>query len=319
MKGETREKGKEKEKIKRQKEKERIRGIKKKNSPPIIFLTDYGISDEYVGVVKCVILSINPEAKILDLTHDVKPYDIYHAIFILEKSVDYFPDRSIILCVVDPGVGGRRKPILGEAILKNQKKIFFVCPDNGLITPIVEKAKRMKTFEIDVQKVLEKTKKYVKLRLSSTFHGRDIFAPASALISLGIKIKEIGKEKIEPQTLEIPKPSYQREKIRGNVIHIDRFGNIITNIEEKPLKEFLDQYQNKIKIAIKRRRKTKNKKDSDNEGEIAIPFVSSYEDVRKGKLLAIIGSYGTLEISLREDNAARKLHIERFNEIWVIK
>jgi len=123
---------------------------------PIFFLTDYGTKDEYVGVVKSVILSINQDAKIIDITHEIPSQDIFSAAFIIDKILKYLPQKSIILAVVDPGVGGKRKAIIGESEIEFpegvKKKIFFVGPDNGIFTPILLQAKNYKVFEINEER-----------------------------------------------------------------------------------------------------------------------------------------------------------------------
>ncbi|MFZ8804932.1 MAG: SAM-dependent chlorinase/fluorinase, partial [Candidatus Calescibacterium sp.] len=192
---------------------EEKRKKEEENNIPIFFLTDYGTKDEYVGVVKSVILSINQDAKIIDITHEIPSQDIFSAAFIIDKILKYLPQKSIILAVVDPGVGGKRKAIIGESEIEFpegvKKKIFFVGPDNGIFTPILLQAKNYKVFEINEERVLEEAKSYgLFLEKSNTFHGRDIFAPACAFLSKNPEIiKEISlKEEVLPVRLELPKP-----------------------------------------------------------------------------------------------------------------
>jgi S-adenosylmethionine hydrolase len=304
----------------------------KEDNIPIFFLTDYGTKDEYVGVVKSVILSINQEAKIIDITHEIPPQDIFSAMFIIEKILKYLPQKSVILAVVDPGVGGKRKSIVGESEIEFEgikKNIFFVGPDNGIFTPILFRAKHYKVFEINTEKILEEAKKYgLFLEISNTFHGRDIFAPACALISKNPEnIRKISlQEEIIPEKLELPKLQIKlkdkREKeIIGHIIHIDRFGNIITNIP----KEYIDGYKIKkieiIKEATKKGKKIEKAetqvKKTGKRIKIKAHFVSSYDSVKKGEPLLIIGSYNTLEISIREENAEKKFGAKRFDLIKV--
>jgi S-adenosylmethionine hydrolase len=307
------------------------------NNIPIFFLTDYGTKDEYVGVVKSVILSINQDAKIIDITHEIPSQDIFSAAFIIDKILKYLPQKSIILAVIDPGVGGKRKSIVGESEIEFPKgvkrKIFFVGPDNGIFTPIFLQAKHYKVFEINAERILEEAKSYgLFLEKSNTFHGRDIFAPACALISKNPEIiKEISlKEEVLPVRLELPKPQIkiiedkEAEKERskgkeiiGHIIHIDKFGNLITNIP----KEYLEG--SRIKEIEILRAKFKEKKSqlrtnkSKKRIKIKAPLVSSYDSVKKGKPLLIIGSYNTLEISVRDGSAEKKFGAKRFDIVKI--
>jgi S-adenosylmethionine hydrolase len=315
---------------------------------PIFFLTDYGTKDEYVGVVKSVILSINQDAKIIDITHEIPSQDIFSAAFIIDKILKYLPQKSIILAVVDPGVGGKRKAIVGESEIKFpegvKKKIFFVGPDNGIFTPILLQAKNYKVFEINEERVLEEAKSYgLFLEKSNTFHGRDIFAPACAFLSKNPEIiKEISlKEEVLPVRLEIPKPqikiieykeaekeksketSKEKEKgkeikeIIGHIIHIDKFGNLITNIP----KEYLEGRRIKeieiLRVKLKEKKSQLGTNKSEKRIKVKAPLVSSYDSVKKGKPLLIIGSYNTLEISVRDGSAEKKFGAKRFDMVKI--
>jgi S-adenosylmethionine hydrolase len=306
---------------------------------PIFFLTDYGTKDEYVGVVKSVILSINQDAKIIDITHEIPPQDIFSAAFIIDKILKYLPQKSIILAVIDPGVGGKRKSIVGESEIEFPKgvkrKIFFVGPDNGIFTPIFLQAKHYKVFEINAERILEEAKSYgLFLEKSNTFHGRDIFAPACALISKNPEIiKEISlKEEVLPVKLELPKPqikiiedkeaekerSKEKEKeIIGHIIHIDKFGNIITNIP----KEYLEGSRIKeieiLRAKLKEKKSQLRTNKSEKRIKIKAPLVSSYDSVKKENPLLIIGSYNTLEISVRDGSAEKKFGAKRFDIVKI--
>jgi S-adenosylmethionine hydrolase len=310
---------------------------------PIFFLTDYGTKDEYVGVVKSVILSINQDAKIIDITHEIPSQDIFSAAFIIDKILKYLPQKSIILAVVDPGVGGKRKPIVGESEIEFpegvKKKIFFVGPDNGIFTPILLQAKNYKVFEINEKRILEEAKSYgLFLEKSNTFHGRDIFAPACAFLSKNPEIiKEISlKEEVLPIKLELPKPqiieykeaekeksketSKEKEKgkeIIGHIIHIDKFGNLITNIP----KEYLEGRRIKeieiLRVKLKEKKSQLETNKSEKRIKVKAPFVSSYDSVKKGKPLLIIGSYNTLEISVRDGSAEKNFGAKRFDMVKI--
>jgi S-adenosylmethionine hydrolase len=318
---------------------EKKRKKEEENNIPIFFLTDYGTKDEYVGVVKSVILSINQDAKIIDITHEIPSQDIFSAAFIIDKILKYLPQKSIILAVVDPGVGGKRKSIVGESEIEFPKgvkrKIFFVGPDNGIFTPIFLQAKHYKVFEINAERILEEAKSYgLFLEKSNTFHGRDIFAPACALVSKNPEIiKEISlKEEVLPVKLELPKPqikiiedkeaekerSKEKEKeIIGHIIHIDKFGNLITNIP----KEYLEGSRIKeieiLRAKLKEKKSQLRTNKSEKRIKIKAPFVSSYDSVEKEKPLLIIGSYNTLEISVRDGSAEKKFGAKRFDIVKV--
>jgi S-adenosylmethionine hydrolase len=320
---------------------EEKRKKEEENNIPIFFLTDYGTKDEYVGVVKSVILSINQDAKIIDITHEIPPQDIFSAVFIIDKILKYLPQKSIILAVIDPGVGGKRKSIVGESEIEFpkgvKKKIFFVGPDNGIFTPIFLQAKHYKVFEINAERILEEAKSYgLFLEKSNTFHGRDIFAPACALVSKNPEIiKEISlKEEVLPVKLELPKPqikiiedkeaekerSKEKEKgkeIIGHIIHIDKFGNLITNIP----KEYLEGSRIKeieiLRAKLKEKKSQLRTNKSEKRIKIKAPLVSSYDSVKKEKPLLIIGSYNTLEISVRDGSAEEKLGAKRFDIVKI--
>jgi hypothetical protein len=237
----------------------------------ITLATDFGLKDHYVGAMKGVILSINPDAILTDITHEIPPHSIFDAAFTLMNFYRYFPVGTIHVVVVDPGVGGKRKPIAVEA-----DGNFFVGPDNGVFTFVYRLSKRYRAYKIT-------DSKYVLSRISNTFHGRDIFAPAAAHLSLGVPVEDLGKKVGKPVTLEIKEPVVRGEEIIGEFIHVDSFGNLVTNIPSNLIK-------GKSKIHIGRR--------------VVEGVSKSYSDVSKGELLAIIGSSGFLEISMNQGRAS---------------
>ncbi len=240
----------------------------------ITFLSDFG--DYYPGIVKGVILSICPEVKIVDLTHNVKPFYIKQGAFLLYNAVSYF-NNAIHLAVVDPGVGGERKPIIIEC-----KDSYFVGPDNGLLAPAAELKGIKAVYEIDTSVCL----RYVK-EISKTFHARDIFAPAAALLAKGLEAKEIGHKIEDYVKLELF-PKVSGDSVVCEAVYIDRFGNIVTNLKAEYL-------ENKKFVQFKGKK---------------IPIVRYYEEVPEKHALAIIGSFNTLEISLREGSASKYFNIE---------
>lgn len=257
----------------------------------ISLLTDFGIDDNFVGVMKAVILNINPKVQIVDLCHNVKPQDIGEAAFLLMNSFKYFPKCAIHLVVVDPGVGSKRKKILVKT-----KNYYFIAPDNGVLSPALECE--------DVQGIIEITKEEYFLKpISDTFHGRDVFAPAAAYLSLGKKIDNFGKRIKSIKHLNIAKPRLLKNEIIGEVIYIDHFGNLITNITKNTFEEFTKDSDFKICI-----------------GNTVIKKIShSYREEKKENLLAVFGSFGNLEISIREGNAKESLSLDKGVQVQIIK
>lgn len=239
----------------------------------IILLTDFGNSP-YAGIMKGVIKSINPDVQIIDLYHAVKPQSIRESAFLLASCYSYFPARSIFVCVVDPGVGTKRNILLART-----KKYFFIAPDNGLISPVLKKEAQEKIISID-------NSKYFLKPVSNTFHGRDIFAPVAAHLSLGADISDFGTELKQVAELDPGKPKIKGNKLSGEIIFVDTFGNLVTNIPENILSKTA---KNRITILINKKKITGLK--------------NSYTAVRKGAPLAIIGSFGYLELSVRDGSA----------------
>jgi S-adenosylmethionine hydrolase len=237
----------------------------------VTLTTDFGIKDHYVGVMKGVMLSINPDILIIDITHQIPPQDILGGAFTLRNIYRYFPQGTIHVAVIDPGVGSGRKSIALEA-----DGSIFIGPDNGIFTFICRESKSAKVFEIS-------NSKYVLPNVSHTFHGRDIFAPAAAHISLGIPPEDLGKGVKNPMMISIKEPETRGDEIIGEFIYVDSFGNLISNIPSELIKPG-------FKIHV---------------GKRTINGISkSYADAQKGELTAIIGSSGLLEISVNQGRAS---------------
>ena len=253
---------------------------------PIALLTDFGLIDPYVGIVKGVILTISPNSPIIDLTHNVPAQDITQAAFMLGESYQYLPANSVIMAVVDPGVGTERRKIIVQT-----KKYLFVAPDNGLLTFPIKKEEDCHCFEI-------KNSKYFLKPTSATFHGRDIFAPVAAYLAQGEPPQAFGSEIKDPTLLSITEPEKKKGEISGQIIHIDNFGNLITNIPATELKEL----QNPL---IKIKGKT-------------IPLKNTYGNVPSGSLVALIGSANLLEIAVNQGNASQVLGAAIGDKVTVI-
>ena len=249
--------------------------------PVITLLTDFGLEDEYVGVMKGVILSISPGVGLVDITHNITRHDIRQAALTVNASFRYFPKGSIHVIVVDPGVGGKR----GALCLKHEGH-FFVAPDNGVLTNVVQDGRPEKICAITNQK-------YFLKPVSDTFHGRDIFAPAAAHLSKGVDMECLGQEipLCDIAKLEIPAPFVSAaNELVGTVILIDHFGNLVTNISQATLERFQGGSGSRdVVIRL---------------GRFKIQGVSkSYDSVKMDAPLAIFGSRNFLEISLNQGDA----------------
>lgn len=195
-------------------------------TPPVItLLTDFGLDDEYVGVLKGVILAEAPHAKIVDLSHAVEPQDIRHGALLLARSYRYFPAGTVHLVIVDPGVGSDRAILAGQT-----GSHLFVGPDNGVLTPLLQS-----TAEIQIHRVTNTTLQLATT--GSTFHGRDIMAPVAGRLAAGMALDRVGPATTRNQciTLTLPAVSKSRGRLTGEVIHIDRFGNLCTNISRRDI------------------------------------------------------------------------------------
>lgn len=237
----------------------------------ITLTTDFGNRDHYVGSMKGVIYTINPDVTITDITHGIPAHDVFSAAFALRSFIPYFPKETIHIVVVDPGVGSIRKPIALEADEK-----FFVGPDNGVFTYVILESESFRAYEIS-------NPKHFLSRVSFTFHGRDIFAPAAAHLSLGVSIGDLGKRLLNPFMLEIKEPDIGEKEIIGEVIYEDTFGNLITNIPGSMVDS-----NSRLSVC-----------------DILIAGVSkSYSEASEGELLAVIGSSGFLELSVNRGRAS---------------
>ena len=238
---------------------------------PIITLsTDFGPGSHYAGAMKGVILGINPEALIIDITHSIPEFDVLSGAITLGNFYSYFPEGAIHIAVVDPGVGSGRKPLALRA-----GGYFFIGPDNGLFSLIYKRSEETSIREIT-------NPEYMLRGVSSTFHGRDVFAPAAAHLSLGVNIKELGDEVSSLLTLEQHEPEVASGRVTGEVIHRDSFGNLLTNIPAELVKPGSQVYIGRLSLGTPR---------------------ESYQSVKKGELLSIICSSGYLEISVNRGSA----------------
>jgi len=247
----------------------------------VTLLSDFGLKDSYVAEMKAVILSINPSATIVDVTHEIPKYDILSGAFVLASAARYFPIRTIHLAVVDPSVGSKRKPIIIET-----ERSAYVGPDNGLLVLAAKNEGVQKVFEIT-------EKRFMMPDVSNTFHGRDIFSPAAAYISKGVRAQEIGR-----QLKNYFEPSFSSASIKDGfieceVLHVDSFGNVVTNVRPDDL--FAIDVRKGSSLRLGKRR---------------FSFFQTYSDVAKGSLVGLIGSHGFFEISASQCDASRLLRLK---------
>jgi S-adenosylmethionine hydrolase len=258
-------------------------------NPIITLLTDFGTKDHYVASIKGVILRINPLCTLIDITHEVSPQNIREGAFLLANACPYFPKGTIHVSVVDPEVGGRRRPLL--LVTRNY---FFIGPDNGLLTLAARKDGIRQT-------VVLTHKKYFLPQVRATFHGRDIFAPVAGYLSLGAKPATFGEKTDHWMEIDLGKPELRGDRLIGEVIHIDAFGNLISNIDKKGFSRFIKGRPFLIRVG---KRTIKGLKRGYWEGKHDEP-------------IALFGSGGFLEISLREGNAQKVLKAKRGDPIIV--
>ena len=247
--------------------------------PIITLLTDFGARDAYVAAMKGVILGLNPRAVLVDVTHEVFAQDILAGAFILAQAAPYFPPGTIHLAVVDPGVGTGRRGL--AAYGRGQ---FWVGPDNGLLQWAWASSPDLTIVSLTAAA-------YFRPQIAATFHGRDIFAAVAAHLSLGVDLTSFGPPVTDPLPLPFPAPVRNPEMIQGQIIYVDHFGNLVSNVAAAELRAWLQNRGLLVRI-----------------GSRAISGLSStYEDAASGEFLALMGSHGYLEIACNQDHAARRL------------
>lgn len=269
----------------------------------ITLITDFGLADPYVGIMKGVMLSIDPCAVIVDLTHAVDPQDIAGAAYAIDGAYRFFPEGTLHVVVVDPGVGSDRR-ILCVSVRGH----LFLVPDNGVLTRVMASARPDAVFRVE-------NKGFFRSPVSRTFHGRDIFAPVAGHINKGVPIHRLGREISvqEMHSLALPVPKISRDgQITGEVIRVDGFGNLITNIDDALIRKIRGCAGNReggpdvckdVCVTIGKRR--------------IHGLADSYQQVSSGSLLAIIGSSGFVEISVNLGSAARLCNAGRGTAIQV--
>jgi S-adenosylmethionine hydrolase len=245
----------------------------------VAFLSDFGLEDPYVGVVKAVLLGINPDLRIVDLCHQIPAHDVIGGAFALGSSYQEFPPGTVFLTVVDPGVGSARAGLVAMT-----DRYAFVAPDNGLLGLVFRDSPETACYRIE-------NPRYFRFPVSRTFHARDIFAPVAAQLSLGLAPGEVGPIHRNPAGLAYPEPFLDAGRLTGQVVHIDRFGNMVTNLDVLTIRRVFGK--ERVTVRIK---------------GMDLPVLEIYAQAAEGQPLALVGSSGFLEISVNRGDASRLLN-----------
>ena len=255
--------------------------------PLISLLTDFGTRDWYAACMKATILAICPGAQLVDITHEIPPQDILAGAFTLAAAVPWFPRQTVFACVVDPGVGTARRLIAAQADHR-----LFVAPDNGLCGLVFQRAKRLRLVHLT-------NPRYWLPEISHTFHGRDIIAPVVAHLAKGCTLQRLGVPITRYQATPLPPLERTATAIRGRIVHIDQFGNLVTNVPTTLLSA-LGRCRIRYRRALAR-------------------VVSSYGEGARGELLALAGSAGFLELAVRNGSAATRYGARRHDRVELRK
>ena len=261
--------------------------------PCVTLITDFGTASGYVGAMKGAIFSVDPDTRLVDITHDITPGAIQEAAFVLAQAYPCFPDDSVHIVVVDPGVGGPRKPILVST-----EKHFFVAPDNGVLSYVFQREEVYGAWELNEDQFFRKP-------VSEVFHGRDIFGPVGAWLFKGIDSARFGTPITEWVKFPIPTPAEVRPQAwKGAILHVDRFGNLITNLTTKEVPLEAEKRPAAIKAITK-------------SGEIT-RFCRYYAEAEEEIPFMLLGSSGYYEIAIRGGSAAATLNLKAGNEVGVL-
>ena len=251
--------------------------------PIVALLTDFGTTDHYVGAMKGVVLGICPEATLVDISHDVPPHDVLTGGLELAAAYRYFPAGTVFLAVVDPGVGSARRGLAAEA-----GDYRFVAPDNGVLTAVFSAAAPRRVVELT-------ERRYARPTVSRTFEGRDRFAPGAAWLAKGIQLTALGRPLSDYRSIEIPTPEVEEGRIAGEVLRVDKFGNLITNVDRKSFEGLCRSGAIQIEVGA----------------ESIGRLVETYADIGSEEVCALIGSTDHLEIAANSTSAAARLSLRR--------
>ena len=248
----------------------------------ITLTTDFGARDPYVAEMKAVILRLNPAVRLIDVSHEIAAHDVIEGALAVHAMVAVCPEGTIHVAVVDPGVGTGRRGLVVAASGQ-----LFVGPDNGIFTPVLARS-GWRAFELNAPE-------FRRASVSATFHGRDVFAPAAAHLSLGVTASSFGPPVTDPVRVALVTTREVVGGVEGRVIHVDRFGNLVTSIQAETVKR-LSGGAGVLTVQIGGRR---------------MPLVGTYGDLPSGGAGALVGSHGRLEVAIREGNAAARLRARR--------
>jgi hypothetical protein len=262
--------------------------------PIVTLTTDFGLTDHFVGTLKGVILAIVPEVEIIDICHSVQAFDILDGALTVAQAYSYFPPRTVHLVVVDPGVGTSRR-----AIVVSTDRHHFVAPDNGVLSLVYNREERLHVHHVTAEH-------YFLQPLSKTFHARDVFAPVAAYLAKGVEAAKFGEPISDFLRLNAPKPKLGEDRsLRGIVLKVDRFGNLVTNITPLDAPDLfqLDPLPFKIKV-----------------GKAEITEIkSTYAEGDRGQVFGILGSMGYLEIAANRGAAAQIVGATRGGEVEIVQ
>ena len=257
--------------------------------PVIALMSDFGSRDHYAGTIKGVVLGICPDATLVDITHDIPAHDVLDGALQLAASYRYFPAGTIFVAVVDPGVGSGRRGIAAEA-----GDYRFVAPDNGVLTAVFQAESPRKIVELT-------ERRYARPTVSRTFEGRDRFAPAAAWLAKGTQLSALGRPVSNPHLLDIPVPMISAELLSGVVLSIDRFGNLVTNIDRRTFDTFARNQP--IRIVAGDRPVAR--------------LVSTYTEIAQGEVCALFGSSDHLELAVYAASAQEQLGLPRGTRVEI--
>ncbi len=251
----------------------------------ISLLTDFGLSDPFVAEMKAVIFSICPEARIIDITHQVGKFNVRMGALLLASAAPYFPEGTVHVAVVDPGVGSERRSIVVET-----KQAAYLGPDNGLLIPAGRRESILHVYELTNRSLMRED-------VSATFHGRDVFAPAAAHLACGALPRDCGPEISDYLQPTYAEPKFDGESVTCEVFHIDGFGNIVTNLTIDHLAGAGLRLGEKVFLTLGKKR-------------LLARFVRTYSDLQGKEFGVLVGSHGFLEIARREASAAKRLRVK---------
>ncbi len=250
--------------------------------PLISLLTDFGLTDPYVAEMKAIILSICPSARIIDITHLIEKFNVRMGAFLLASATPYFPTSTVHLAVVDPGVGSTRRPLAVET-----KRSLFLGPDNGLLISAAQSESILHVYEVTNRSMMRE-------KVSTTFHGRDIFASTAAHLACGSSPKELGREITDYVILSNTQPKLDGKTVLCEVSYVDGFGNVTTNLRSEQVSEFNINISERLTISVGKKR-------------FSGRYVKTYSDLGGNDFGLLVGSHGFLEIASKEKSAAKRI------------